>query len=74
MGELIRIVVKGVQGIGMANELYSLCHTNPPKELPRILSCNEAAKADARALGGDWIASCLDIEKAYNEEEMKIHG
>ena len=74
MSKIIRLVIKGVRGIGMSSELRSIYRTNPPLELPAILTNDEAAKADADALSGDWCDMASDIAKAFKTVTERAHG
>ena len=65
---LYRTLARGLCGVGMADGLYSIYHTNPPCELPRSLDILEAKKIDAQALSGDCLQVMLDIGSAYEKE------
>lgn len=65
MSKIIHLVIKGVRGIGMSGELRSIYRTNPPLELPVILTNEDAVKADAAAIGGDWCDTASDIANAF---------
>ena len=65
---LYRTLAKGLCGIGMANGLYAIYHTNPPYEAPRSLDIIDAQKIDGQMLSGDYNQVLLDIGSAYEKE------
>ena len=54
---LYRTLAKGLCGIGMANGLYAIYHTNPPYEAPRSLDIIDAQKIDGQMLSQQELES-----------------
>lgn len=74
MAKIIRIIVNGVRGIGMADGVYSIYRTNRPCNTPIILDSKQAAEADREALESDWSHIGLDLAHAYEKESVSIHA
>lgn len=71
---LYRIIVRGVKGLGMADDLRAVYCTNPPVALPRILTEQEAICADAKAIAGDWQRTASYVGDAYIWQKERVHG
>ncbi len=71
---IYRLIIRGVKGIGMADDLHAVYCTNPPVALPRILTEQEAMRADAMALAGDWQRTASYIGDAYARQRERVHG
>lgn len=68
MHELYRIITQGLCGVGMANGLYSIYHTNPPYKAPDPLDIINAQALDAQALNRDFHRVLLGIGSSYAKE------
>ena len=65
---LCRTLARGLCGIGMANGLYAIYHTNPPYEAPSSIDFIDAQKIDGQMLSDDCRQVLLDIGSAYEKE------
>ena len=73
MGKIVHVMFEGFRRVGRGGEIRLIYQTNPPMPLPQILTNDEAARADAEALCGDWLATANDIGEAFVIETEKSH-
>ncbi len=73
MAEIIRIIVNGVRNVGMADDVRSIFASRPPRSVPAILNCEDAASADADALASDWSHIGDELIRSYEKEIGSLH-
>lgn len=74
MKKVYKAIINGFCGLGMANGIYAIYHTNPPYKPPRALTPQEAWAVDGAALAGDWQNVCDAISAAYAAEAGQVHA
>jgi len=73
MKKVYHIIASGLCGVGMADGLYSIYHTNPPYKVPTLLDVVDAQAADAQALSNDCRRIMIAIGSAYAKEARRLN-
>lgn len=76
MKKYMTLLVKGMAGIGLAEGIFSLYHTNPPKVGPVVKTMKpaEAWLVDGAALSGDYHQVSGYLSYACQQEMTGSNG